>query len=66
MESYVLPAQAYPDELQEITLALWTDVVNAAEVRQRFIAASTMAGDQGILERQLLDFAFLDGSMVSR
>ncbi|KAL7004201.1 hypothetical protein EMMF5_006269 [Cystobasidiomycetes sp. EMM_F5] len=65
MESYVLPAQAYPDELQEITLALWTDVVNAAEVRQRFIAASTMAGDQGILERQLLDFAFLDGSMIA-
>lgn len=66
MESYTLPSDAFPSELQEITLALWTGLTDAAGLRQRLIAASTMQGDQGEAERKRLDYAFLDSKMVSR
>lgn len=64
MECYTLPTPAYPAELCEITLTLWTDLANASKLRQRLIDASIMQGPEGTAERKNLDFAFLDGNMV--
>lgn len=65
MESYALPA-TYPPELAEISFALFTNMLDAANLRQRLINASTMEGQDGITERKRVDFAFLDGRMVCR
>lgn len=65
MESYALPIPAYPPELSEISMALFTDLQDAAGLRLRLIKASTLEGDEGVQERKNVDFAFLDGKMVS-
>lgn len=65
MESYALPTPAYPAEMAEISFALFVDMDDAASLRQRLIAASTMEGEKGIEERKRVDFAFLDSRMVS-
>jgi EKC/KEOPS complex subunit CGI121/TPRKB len=64
MESYALPNPAYPTELSEISLALFTDLQEAALLRERLIKASTMEGEEGLTERSTLNFAFLDAKMV--
>lgn len=64
MESYALPTPAYPAELAEISFALFVNMEGSAALRQRLIKASTMEGDEGITERQRVDFAFLDAKMV--
>lgn len=64
MEFYTLPSPAYPEDIREIALALWTDLSSAQDLRARLVAASTMPGDEGDCERAALDFAFLDGRAV--
>ena len=64
METYTLPTPAYPAELGEITLALWTNIASASELRQRLVAASMMQGTEAAAVREKLDFAFIDGTMV--
>ncbi|KAK9897420.1 CGI-121-domain-containing protein [Cystobasidium minutum MCA 4210] len=65
MESYALPTPAYPAELAEISFALFVNMEGSAALRQRLIKASTMEGDEGITERQRVDFAFLDAKMIA-
>ena len=64
MEFYTLPSPAYPEDIREIALGLWTDLPSAQDLRARLIAASTMPGDEGDRERAALDFAFLEGRAV--
>ncbi|CAD6578412.1 MAG: hypothetical protein CYPHOPRED_000573 [Cyphobasidiales sp. Tagirdzhanova-0007] len=64
METYTLPTPAYPAELGEITLALWTNIASASELRQRLVAASMMQGTEAAAVREKLDFAFIDGTMI--
>ena len=64
MESYALPTPAYPPELSEISLALFTDLQEASLLRERLVKASTMEGNEGITERSTLNFAFLDAKIV--
>lgn len=61
METFTLAGSAYPSELQEITLALWTDLRDAGGLRERLIKAPSMDD----AERRALDFAFLDARMAS-
>ena len=65
METFTLPDDAYPAEYCSISMMLLTDVTNAADLQQRLIAASKMTGSDGDREREALDFAFLDGSMIA-
>jgi len=46
-------------------IALLRDVTNAAEVKTRIIAASTAEGDNGDAEREAVNFAFIEASLVS-
>lgn len=46
-------------------LALFRDVKNAAALRKRIIAASTMEGEDGEREREEVNFAFVDARLVS-
>lgn len=46
-------------------IALFRDVKNAAALRKRIISASTMEGDAGELEREEVNFAFIDARLVS-
>lgn len=64
MGSYALPVPAYPAELAEISFALFVNMADAATLRQRLINASTMEGEEGLVERKKVDFAFLDSQMV--
>ena len=65
METYTLPVLAYPAELCSISMALFCDIESAAGLRKRLIAASSMEGSAGDVERRAVDFAFLDARMVS-
>lgn len=58
MESYPLPHHS-----ANLSIALF-DISNAAALRSRLVAASTAVGEEGDHERERLDFAFVDGSMV--
>jgi EKC/KEOPS complex subunit CGI121/TPRKB len=53
-----------PDELSSVNLWLFKEVQNAAELRTRLQQASFMEGSQGEMERETLNFAFLDASKV--
>ncbi|KAF9013106.1 CGI-121-domain-containing protein [Cyathus striatus] len=46
-------------------IALFKSVENAAHIRKRIIAASTMTGDEGDAERTAVDFAFVDPRLVT-
>ncbi|BGP31152.1 hypothetical protein JCM10296v2_002916 [Rhodotorula toruloides] len=60
MESYPLPHTG-----QTVHLALWS-VRNAAQLRQRLVAASQLPADEeGERERAAVDFAFVDAKMLT-
>jgi len=61
METYTLPATAYPADLQQITLALFADLPDAGALRERLIKAPSM--DEA--ERRQLDFAFLNPKLIA-
>ncbi|KAM0745763.1 CGI-121-domain-containing protein [Meredithblackwellia eburnea MCA 4105] len=49
-----------------VTLALFTDVKNAPQIKDRLVNASTLPDDaEGNAEREALNFSFLDASMVT-
>jgi EKC/KEOPS complex subunit CGI121/TPRKB len=64
MESYHLPQ--FPSSYSSIHIALFKDVKNSASLRKRLVAASTMEGSEGDQERDKLDYAFIEGNMVSQ
>ena len=45
-------------------IALFTDVKNSASLKTRLIAASRLEGAEGDKERAVVNFAFVDASMV--
>jgi EKC/KEOPS complex subunit CGI121/TPRKB len=63
MESYTF-AQ-YPSPWTTVHLALFQNIRNAAEIRQKLIAAATMPGEEGERARKEVEFGFIDASMVS-
>lgn len=60
METYT-----FPHFQTTIRMALFKHVKNAASLRARLIAASTMQGDEGVRERAAINFAFIDARLVS-
>jgi EKC/KEOPS complex subunit CGI121/TPRKB len=63
MESYNLPH--FPVEHSSIHLAFFRNVTNSADLRKRLVAAATMEGSEGDVERDILDYAFIEANMVS-
>ena len=62
MESYNYTQ--FPDDASNVHVALFTNVTNAADLRNRLVQASTMPGESGEAERQAVDFAFVDATLV--
>lgn len=62
METYIYPH--FPQDLSAVYVALFTGVSNAAQLRRRLITAASMAGDEGELERENVNFAFIDARKV--
>lgn len=62
MESYNYTQ--FPDDASNVHVALFTNVSNAADLRNRLVQASTMQGEDGEAERQAVDFAFIDATLV--
>lgn len=62
METYTF--DNFPPYGKQIHITLFKNVSNAAEIRKRLIAASTMEGKEGDKAREEVDFGFVDASMV--
>lgn len=54
----------FPHLGASVHAALFHDVKNAALLRARLISASTMTGDEGMKEREAVNFAFIDARLV--
>ena len=54
----------FPPEFAAVHVALFTDVANAAELKKRLVAASVMPGEEGDIEREAVNFAFIDARLV--
>jgi hypothetical protein len=63
MESYHL--SQFPVDHSSVHLAFFKHVTNSADLRKRLVAASSMEGEEGDRERDLLDYAFVEANMVS-
>lgn len=63
MESYILPN--FPREFSSIHLCLFQNVTNSASLRTRLVQAATMEGAEGDEARDVMDFGFVEASMVS-
>ncbi len=62
METYFYPH--FPSELSTAYVALFTGVSNTSELRLRLINAAFMTGEEGELEREVVNFAFIDARKV--
>lgn len=62
MESFCYPQ--FPPQFTTVYVALFTEVENAAELKKRLVAASVMPGEEGDIEREAVNFAFIDARLV--
>ncbi|KAK4705850.1 hypothetical protein P7C70_g348, partial [Phenoliferia sp. Uapishka_3] len=61
MESYPLPAYG-----TNVTLALFANLGNAQQIKERLVAASTLPSDEaGNAERAAVEFAFIDAKSIT-
>ena len=56
----------FPQDFSTVHVALFTDVTNSADIRSRIVRASQLDGPDGQLERDAVNFAFVDPRLVSR
>ncbi|KAI0922299.1 hypothetical protein AcW2_007031 [Taiwanofungus camphoratus] len=54
----------FPAEVACVYITLFTNVSNASQLRSRIIRASLMQGDEGDLEREAVNFAFIDARLI--
>lgn len=62
MESYTF--SQFPSPYCSVHLALFKNVINSSEIRQRLIRAATTPGEQGETARSKVDFGFIEGNLV--
>jgi EKC/KEOPS complex subunit CGI121/TPRKB len=62
METYTFPH--FPSYASPIHISLFTDVSNSSGIRKKLIEASTMEGREGDSARDIVDFGFIDASLV--
>jgi hypothetical protein len=63
METFTL--SHFPTEVRKVHIALFREVTNAPQIRQRLIAAATTEGPEGDEARKEVDFGFIEGTLVS-
>ncbi|OCH93225.1 CGI-121-domain-containing protein [Obba rivulosa] len=62
METYHYPS--FPADASHVHIALFKNVSNAAELRSRIVRASLLEGSEGDLEREAVNFAFIDARLI--
>lgn len=62
----VMQVYDYPQFSLQAAICLFTDVKNGPEIRKKIIEAATCRGDEGEALRDAVNFAFVDGKLVSR
>lgn len=62
METFHYPH--FPPDLSIAHVALFTKVTNSAELRLRLIKAASLPGEEGDIEREAVNFAFIDATKV--
>jgi hypothetical protein len=55
----------FPPEFATVYIALIKDIQNAAELKKRLVSASVMPGTAGEIEREAVNFAFVNAKLVS-
>ncbi|EIW81984.1 CGI-121-domain-containing protein [Coniophora puteana RWD-64-598 SS2] len=55
----------FPSDLTAVHVALFIDVFNAAALKARIVRAATLTGPEGDAEREALNFAFVDASLIT-
>ncbi|KAJ3482263.1 hypothetical protein NLI96_g7102 [Meripilus lineatus] len=63
METFHYPH--FPPDLSIAHVALFTKVTNSAELRLRLIKAASLPGEEGDIEREAVNFAFIDATKIS-
>ncbi|KAL5530779.1 hypothetical protein ACEPAF_7037 [Sanghuangporus sanghuang] len=63
METYIY--KHFPDRISSVHIALFTSVKNAAELRSRIVKAATTEGPEGKVERETVNFAFIEAKLVT-
>ena len=53
-----------PPALSTVYVALFTNVANASQLRARLVKAASMDGAEGDIEREAVNFAFIDARLV--
>jgi EKC/KEOPS complex subunit CGI121/TPRKB len=54
----------YPQFSSTVHVALFKHVTNAAKLKARIVRASTSEGTEGQVEREAVNFAFVDARLV--
>ncbi|WRT65776.1 uncharacterized protein IL334_002725 [Kwoniella shivajii] len=62
MESYTLPS--FPSTYSTIHIALFENVTNSSEIKERLVKASITPGEQGDKLRSELDYGFIEASVL--
>ncbi|KAH8105411.1 CGI-121-domain-containing protein [Cristinia sonorae] len=54
----------FPEHLSTVHVALFSNVSNTAQLKQRLVSAATMPGPEGEQERAAVNFAFIDARLI--
>ncbi|EGO04190.1 hypothetical protein SERLA73DRAFT_128332, partial [Serpula lacrymans var. lacrymans S7.3] len=63
MEIYRYPH--FPTHLSVVHVALFTNVSNSAALRSRIVKAATLAAPEGDIEREAINYAFIDARLIT-
>jgi len=62
METYHYPQ--FPADASHVHIALFTNVSNSAQLRSRIVQAASLEGHEGDVERNAVNFAFIDARLI--
>lgn len=63
METYTL--QQLPPAYRRLSIAYFDNVTNSAEIKKELVRSALMEGPEGEEARRRMDFAFVEGDVVS-
>lgn len=63
METYTL--QQLPPAYRRLSIACFDNVANSAEIKKELVRSAMMEGPEGDAARRRMDFAFIEGDVVS-